>query len=102
MPEQPLTTREMAPFVIQRTMPWHLGIGIGVAFLLLLLLMTGELVLYAHSANAEWWQMLSVIASELIVVALWLIWEARSTRYANPPVDRPLRWFLHHLARVPF
>jgi len=68
---------------------------------LLLVLMTGELFLYAHSAGARIWQLHIVLATEMLVAGLWLVFEFRSNRYAQPSLERPARWFAHHLRRLP-
>jgi len=82
-------------------LPASLVFGI-VAFLLtLLFFMMMELPTYVHDPRARWWQTLIIILSELIVAAVWIVTEIRSTRYLQPSLDRPARWFLYHLRRLP-
>jgi two-component sensor histidine kinase len=75
--------------------------GMITLLLLLLVLVTAELPLYVHSKNVPGWQVSVIGLSEVLVVALWLVFDLRSSRYATPPPDQPARWFWHHSRRLP-
>lgn len=68
--------------------------------LLILVLMTGDIVIWAHG-GMHWVYLATVLGSEMLVVGAWLAYEMRSSRYAQPPLERPTRWFLHHVRRLP-
>lgn len=88
------------PTAINDAIPASLRAITIVIVLLMLALMTAELVVWVHG-QMPWSYLLIVLGSEMLVVAVWLTLEMRSRRYATPSVERPSRWFLHHLRRLP-
>jgi hypothetical protein len=81
--------------------PLSLAISAMSLLLFLMVLMTGELVIYFHGPSSRMWQLHVVLMSEMVVAGAWLVYELRSNRYAQPSLDRPARWFAHHLKRLP-
>lgn len=56
---------------------------------------------YIHNPSIPRWQPLTLILSLTCTIALWLMFELRSTRYLRFPLEPPRPWFLHHLRRLP-
>lgn len=85
---------------IHGSVPASLRVTTVAVLLLVLVLMTGDIVIWAHG-GMHWAYLAIVLGSEMLVVGGWLAYEMRSDRYARPPLERPTRWFLHHLRRLP-
>jgi two-component system, LytTR family, sensor kinase len=85
---------------IHDSVPQSLRVSTVAVLLLVLVVMTGDLVVWAHGGSSGS-SLGIVLATEMLVVGGWCAYEFRSTRYSLPSLDRPTRWFLHHLRRLP-
>jgi hypothetical protein len=60
-----------------------------------------ESAYYIHNPAIPRWQPLTLILSLLCTIGVWLLFELRSPRYLEFPLEPPRPWFLHHLRRLP-
>jgi two-component system, LytTR family, sensor kinase len=56
---------------------------------------------YIHDASVPRWQPLTLVLSLAVTITFWLVWEIRSARYLQFPLEPPKPWILHHLRRLP-
>jgi hypothetical protein len=99
MADPPTPTLESVP--IKMIWPTPIIVGAVVLMMVLLLTMNMELPILVHSRGVRWWNYVMVLGPAVLTVAAWVLIEVRSTRYLQPSLDKPLRWTLHHLRRVP-
>jgi Histidine kinase len=60
-----------------------------------------EFPAYLHDPAIPLWKPIVLAAVPTCTIILWLIFELRSARYRNLPLEPSRPWFLYHLRRLP-
>lgn len=94
-------TQSYPPLPTNFVWPRSLVIGTVTLLVVLFFFMMMELPMYVHNPRISWAQIGAFTVPELLVVGIGVTIEVHSTRYFEPSLDRPVRWFLRHLRHLP-